>query len=95
MLQGYGATMVEQDLPKCPTPQKTVAEDFVYLRFHGPEIAYRGSYDDSFLSGHAKRIAAWVKEGREVYVYFNNTMGNAAGNLAALNSMVVQELVKR
>ena len=95
MLQGYGATMVEQDLPKCPTPHVTVAEDFVYLRFHGPEIAYRGSYDDAFLSGHAKRIAAWVKEGREVYVYFNNTMGNAAGNLGTLNTMVDHELGKR
>jgi uncharacterized protein YecE (DUF72 family) len=87
--------MVEQDLPKCPTPQKTVAEDFVYLRFHGPEVAYRGSYDDSFLLGHAKRIAVWVKERREVYVYFNNTMGNAAGNLGTLNRMVDYELGKR
>lgn len=92
MLQGYKATMVEQDLPKCPSPQLTVAENFVYLRFHGPEVAYRGSYDDAFLSGHAKRISSWLKEGREVYVYFNNTMGNAAGNLASLNSMVERVL---
>jgi uncharacterized protein YecE (DUF72 family) len=92
MLQGYGATMVEQDLPKCPTPQVTVAEDFVYLRFHGPEVAYRGSYDDAFLSAHARRIAAWVKEKREVYCYFNNTMGNAVGNLGTLNRMVAREL---
>jgi uncharacterized protein YecE (DUF72 family) len=92
VLQHYGAGMVEQDLPKSPTPQVTVAEDFAYLRFHGPEGTYRGSYDDTFLLGHAKRIAAWVKEGREVYVYFNNTMGDALGNLGTLNAMVEQQL---
>jgi uncharacterized protein YecE (DUF72 family) len=92
VLQSYGAGMVEQDLPKSPTPQVTVADHFVYLRLHGPEGTYRGSYDDPFLSGHAKRIAAWVKEGREVYVYFNNTMGDALGNLGTLNRMVEEQL---
>ena len=92
VLQSYGAGMVEQDLPKSATPKVTVAEDFIYLRFHGPEGTYRGSYDDDFLSGHAKRIAVWVTEGREVYVYFNNTMGDALGNLGTLNRMVEQQL---
>ncbi|RYZ54343.1 MAG: DUF72 domain-containing protein, partial [Chitinophagaceae bacterium] len=53
---------------------------------------YRGSYDDAFLSRHAKRVAAWVKEGREVYVYFNNTIGDALGNLETLNAMVAEQL---
>jgi uncharacterized protein YecE (DUF72 family) len=92
MLQNFGAGMVEQDMPKSATPKVTVAEDFHYLRFHGPEGTYRGSYDDPFLLGRAKRIAAWVKDGREVYVYFNNTMGDALGNLGTLNAMVEQLL---
>lgn len=92
MLQYYRAGMVEQDLPKSPTPQVTVAEDFKYLRFHGPEGTYRGSYEDSFLLNHAKRITAWVKEEKEVYVYFNNTLGDALGNLATLDTMVKQQL---
>ncbi len=92
VLQSYRAGMVEQDLPRSATPQVTVADQFAYLRFHGPEGTYRGSYDDLFLLGHAKRIAAWVKEGREVYVYFNNTMGDALGNLGTLNAMVEQQL---
>lgn len=92
VLQSYGAGMVEQDLPKSATPQITVAEDFIYLRFHGPEGTYRGSYDDLFLWGHAKRIAGWVKENREVYVYFNNTLGDALGNLGTLNGMVAKQL---
>ena len=92
MLQSFGAGMVEQDMPKSATPQVTVAEDFRYLRFHGPEGTYRGSYSAPFLSNHAERIARWVKEGREVYVYFNNTMGDAWGNLETLNRMVERQL---
>ncbi|GAA4752144.1 DUF72 domain-containing protein [Flavisolibacter ginsenosidimutans] len=90
MLQNFGAGMVEQDMPKSATPPITVAEDFVYLRFHGPEGDYRGSYDDAFLLSRAKRIAAWLKEGKEVYVYFNNTAGDAFENLRTLNAMVAQ-----
>jgi uncharacterized protein YecE (DUF72 family) len=92
VLRSYSAGMVEQDVPKSATPQVTVAEDFTYIRFHGPEGTYRGSYDPAFLSVQAKRVAAWVKEGREVYVYFNNTMGDALGNLATLNEMVAKLL---
>jgi uncharacterized protein YecE (DUF72 family) len=88
MLQGYGAGMVEQDMPKCLTPKVEVAESFIYLRFHGPEGTYRGSYDDAVLKAYAHRIRDWVKSGKEVYAYFNNTMGNALGNLQTLNSQV-------
>ena len=88
MMQGYGAGMVEQDIPKSATPKVEVAESFVYLRLHGPEDKYRGSYENTVLEGYAKRIARWVKDEKEVYVYFNNTMGDALGNLQTLNRMV-------
>ena len=91
-LQNFGACMVEQDMPKSATPQVTVAEDFVYLRFHGPEGDYRGSYDEAFLASRAKRIATLLKDGKEVYVYFNNTAGNAFENLRTLNEKVEQQL---
>lgn len=92
VLKHYGAGMVEQDMPRSATPQVTVAEDFAYLRFHGPDGSYRSTYDEAFLALRAKRIAAWIKEGREVYAYFNNTMGDALGNLETLNAMVKQQL---
>ena len=88
MLQHYGAGMVEQDMPKSATPQIEVSESFVYLRFHGPEDRYRGSYKNAILEGYAKRIDKWVKEGKEVYAYFNNTMGDAYENLKTLNRLV-------
>lgn len=92
MLQHFGAGMVEHDMPKAPTPKVTVAEDFRYLRFHGPEGSYRGSYDEGFLSDQAKRIATWLKQKKEVYAYFNNTAGDAFENLKTLNTMVEQQL---
>lgn len=92
VLQSYGATMVEQDLPASATPPVQVAEDFAYLRFHGPDGRYRGSYDDTFLADYAARIAEGIKEGRDIYVYFNNTMGDAIRNLQILNKMVRDQL---
>jgi uncharacterized protein YecE (DUF72 family) len=88
LLQIYGIGMVEHDLLKCPSPKIERAESFIYLRFHGPEERYAGSYDDVILENYAKRIVAWIKEGKEVYAYFNNTMGDALGNLQTLNRMV-------
>ena len=89
MLQRYRAGMVEQDLPASATPQVGVAEDFVYLRFHGPGGRYRGSYEDVFLEEHAQRIKRWLNDSKEVYVYFNNTAGNATGNLQTLNGFLL------
>lgn len=88
MLQHYGACMVEQDMPKSATPKIDISESFMYLRFHGPEDRYRGSYENVILEDYSKRIVKWIKEGKEVYVYFNNTMGDAYRNLQTLNGMV-------
>lgn len=80
--------MVEHDMPKAVTPKIEISKSFVYLRFHGPEGTYRGCYEDAVLDRYAKRIVNWVKDGKEVYAYFNNTMGDAIGNLQTLNRMV-------
>jgi uncharacterized protein YecE (DUF72 family) len=88
MLQGYGIGMVEHDKFQSAKPKFQHAENFVYLRFHGPEGTYRGSYENVVLDEYAKRIAGWLKDGKEVYAYFNNTMGDALGNLQTLNKMV-------
>jgi uncharacterized protein YecE (DUF72 family) len=55
-----------------------VTADFVYLRRHGTAPRYRGSYTDRMLEGDAGRIAAWLGDGLDVYIYFNNDGGGAA-----------------
>ncbi|HSB94326.1 MAG TPA: DUF72 domain-containing protein [Flavitalea sp.] len=63
----------------------------IYLRFHGPERGYRGSYDASVLAQHAARIKQWLKKKYTVYVYFNNTLGEAIQNLQLLQSLVNED----
>lgn len=49
-----------------------VTADFVYIRLHGPEGPYRGSYGDQALQTWAERIRAWSDQGLDVYCYFDN-----------------------
>jgi uncharacterized protein YecE (DUF72 family) len=49
-----------------------VTADFVYIRLHGPDGAYQGSYDDAALERWAGRIHDWTRRGRDVYCYFDN-----------------------
>ena len=88
LLAAYNCTLVIQDIPASSTPF-TLLSQSVYVRFHGPTGNYRGSYDHAFLNEYAGYIKDWLNEGRAVYVYFNNTMGTAFGDLMALNKAVV------
>lgn len=88
MLNFYKATVVIQDIPKSATPLLNNKSDFVYIRFHGPTGNYRESYSEDFLKEYATLINEWIEEGKTVYVYFNNTMGDAFNNLETLNRFV-------
>ncbi len=60
---------------------------FVYLRLHGPDHQhlYAGSYSDADLAWWADRIQEWVRQGRDVYAYFNNDgYGHAVRNARTL-----------
>jgi uncharacterized protein YecE (DUF72 family) len=49
-----------------------VTAGFVYIRLHGPDGPYRGSYDDRRLRSWAKRISGWTRKGLDVHCYFDN-----------------------
>lgn len=85
-------SIVLHDIPASATPlDYYTTSDTVYLRFHGPGGKYRGSYDDDVLYEYASYINEWREEGKTVYVYFNNTMGDAVRNLETLNRIVKEE----
>ncbi len=88
MLEQHGAAMVWHDLPASAAPMQASVVNLIYLRFHGPEAGYRGSYTDDFLSEYATYITNWLAEGKTVYAYFNNTVGAAVQNLISLNKFV-------
>ncbi len=88
LLSFHKATMVIQDIPKSATPLIDQKSHFLYLRFHGPTGNYRESYSEDFLKEYAALINEWIEEGKTIYVYFNNTMGDAFNNLSSLNRLV-------
>ncbi|WP_462267991.1 DUF72 domain-containing protein [Mucilaginibacter sp.] len=92
LLDQHRAAMVWHDLPASAAPMPDSDTDFIYLRFHGPQGGYRGSYSDDFLYEYAQYIREWMQDGKEVYAYFNNTMGEAVKNLMTLNRMVSELL---
>jgi uncharacterized protein YecE (DUF72 family) len=49
-----------------------VTSDFVYVRLHGDVKIYTSGYTGRALASWARRIRAWAKGGRDVYVYFDN-----------------------
>ena len=57
------------------TTPLAVTADFVYVRFHGAQSTYGGSYSDAQLKVWAKHLVQWRDEGKEVFAYFNNDPG--------------------
>jgi uncharacterized protein YecE (DUF72 family) len=49
-----------------------VTSGFVYVRLHGDIKIYTSGYSDRALASWARRIRGWSKDGRDVYVYFDN-----------------------
>ncbi|MFC4352628.1 DUF72 domain-containing protein [Fodinicurvata halophila] len=76
------------DLAGTGTPVE-VTGDFAYVRLHGPDESYNGSYSDQALSEWARRFRQWQAEGRDVYCFFNNDQeGHAARDAQRLKAML-------
>jgi uncharacterized protein YecE (DUF72 family) len=88
LLAHYRAGRVLQDMPDSRTMTPAGNTSFVYLRFHGPAGDYKGGYDEVSLLTYAHRVDTWLNEGKPVYVYFNNTIGDAIANLTTLRSSI-------
>jgi len=84
LLEKSNAALVVHDIPRSATPLTDSDCDFVYIRFHGPTGNYRGSYPDTFLAEYAIYVKDWIGDNKKVYMYFNNTMGDAYHNLRKL-----------
>jgi uncharacterized protein YecE (DUF72 family) len=87
LLKTFNATCVIHDLRPF-TAELLTETNIIYIRFHGTENNYRGSYTDVLLADYAIQIREWLNESRTVYAYFNNTLGPAAQNLITLNKFV-------
>jgi uncharacterized protein YecE (DUF72 family) len=88
LLETYQLGMVIHDKSPANSPITDSDLDFIYLRFHGPSGNYRGSYPDDILYEYASYITEWLREDKKVFVYFNNTMGEAYANLNTLRQII-------
>lgn len=88
LLRQYGVALCQFDLAGFESPP-VVTAGLVYLRLHGPDEAYAGSYDQAALRVWAGRLQVWERAGREVYVFFDNDQDASA----VLNALALRQLV--
>jgi len=84
----FNATMVIHDFSKAKQTTDKCNANFVYMRLHGPVGNYRDSYSIKFLEEKKSQIRSITSSGKDAYVYFNNTIGNAFENARLLQSML-------
>ncbi|HTN45727.1 MAG TPA: DUF72 domain-containing protein [Flavipsychrobacter sp.] len=88
MLEHYKAAIVVHDMPRSATPSIEMQQHVAYLRFHGEEGDYKGSYSSDFLGEYATYVQSRLAKGQPVFAYFNNTIGDAFRNAITLNQYV-------
>ncbi|MEP6676671.1 MAG: DUF72 domain-containing protein [Ferruginibacter sp.] len=92
LMDAHNASLVLHDIPKGRNADVNKKAEFVFIRFHGPTGDYRGSYSDAALKEYADKIQNWLISGKDVYAYFNNTMGSAFDNARTLRRILNKEI---
>jgi len=72
LLRKHGVGLVVADTADKWPKLFHVTADFVYVRLHGDIKIYTSGYSGRALANWARRIRNWDKDGRDVYVYFDN-----------------------
>ncbi len=84
MLESHDASIVLHDMAGSEILEMPYLAPVLYLRYHGKGIKYGGSYGDDVLGPLRDRLTQWRADGKDAYVFFNNTMGSAADNARRL-----------
>ncbi|WP_458757058.1 DUF72 domain-containing protein [Afipia sp. TerB] len=77
LLADHNIALCLSDHHDAPAPWKRTA-DFIYIRGHGPGGRYKGHYTSDQLDEWARHIRTWHRQGRDVYVFFDNDQKAAA-----------------
>jgi uncharacterized protein YecE (DUF72 family) len=87
-LSCHGAALCIADSCKYPR-REVMTADFVYFRFHGRTQLFTSNYTRAELAEEAKNMRRFLREGRDVYAYFNNdAKGYAISNARKLTDMM-------
>lgn len=76
-LRRHGVGVCMSDAATWPM-WEAVTSELVYVRLHGHTRTYASSYSTPLLRRWAGSIRAWLAEGRQVHVYFDNDAECAA-----------------
>ena len=88
LLKRHNSALCIYQMTGYESPREITA-DFIYLRFHGTESTYGGSYATGALKHWARQINNWRADARDVYAYFNNDPeGHAIANATTLRTLV-------
>lgn len=88
LLSRHGAALCIADSNKYPRREVTTT-NFVYFRFHGRARLFASNYTKAELAQEAKKMRRLLKEGQDVYAYFNNDAeGYAVANARALTALM-------
>jgi uncharacterized protein YecE (DUF72 family) len=68
---------------------QAMTTDLVFVRLHGHSSTYASNYERDELEQWAKQVRAWLDEGRDVHVYFDND----AQGYAPWNALTLMELL--
>ncbi len=91
LLRKYQIAAVFQDYPDWPITKEETA-DFIYFRFHGSRLLYSSEYTEKELKKWAEEIKKYLREGKDVYAYFNNdALGYAIENAKELKKLVISK----
>lgn len=82
LLRENNVSLCLSDHYQAPAPWVATAQH-VYVRGHGPTGRYRGSYPEPKLRDWARRIRAWRRAKKSVYMFFDNDQKSAAPKDAA------------
>lgn len=85
LLKEWNCAFCIYHLEKHLSPLEVTA-DFVYIRLHGPGNKYQGTYSGRSLATWATRCQKWLKEKKDVYIYFDNDQAGYAAKNAMLLS---------
>lgn len=91
LLQQHDAALCIADSPRYPRHDRVTTE-FVYIRFHGRTELFASEYSERELTEEATRIRRYLRDGLDVYAYFNNdALGHAVQNAKTLTCLVANK----
>jgi uncharacterized protein YecE (DUF72 family) len=88
VLRTHKTTLCLYDMKGVPTP-RVITASVIYVRMHGSESKYAGSYTQPVLEEWAKLFRQWVQQKHPVYMYFNNDIrGHAIENAKTIKGLL-------